>query len=175
LDTADRIKKEFSSKEKEIENLEDQEIVIPEINSFANRYIPLSQLKEITDYRIDDILEHIQEKIEDSGFSDYISNGIVFTGGASQIAGLKERSKEYFKDYEIKMGIPIQVDGLLENMNKPENATGIGLLIYSIEKLIRGNSEKFKEKKMIEIEDDEIVEESVSITEKIKEIFSKLF
>jgi cell division ATPase FtsA len=73
------------------------------------------------------------------------------------------------------MGIPIQVDGLLENMNKPENATGIGLLIYSIEKLIRGNSEKFKEKKMIEIEDDEIVEESVSITEKIKEIFSKLF
>ena len=177
LDTADRIKKEFSYKEQEIDDLEEQEIVIPEINSFANRYIPLSQLKEITDYRIDDILEHIEEKIEESGFSDYISNGIVFTGGASQIAGLKERSREFFADYEIKMGIPIQVEGLLENMNKPENATGIGLLIYSVEKFIKENSEKFKEKKTIEVEDEdkEIVEESVSIKEKVKEIFSKLF
>lgn len=177
LDTADRIKKEFSLKEQDIENFEEQEIVIPEINSFANRYIPLAQLKEITDYRIDDILEHIEEKIEASGFSDYISNGIVFTGGASQIAGLKERSESYFNDYEIKMGIPIQIEGLLENMNKPENATGIGLLIYSVEKFMKENREKYKSKRNIEVEDvnSEVEEETVPLAEKIKDFLSNLF
>lgn len=177
LDIADKIKKEYSNDEG-YEELEEAEIVIPERNSFANRYIPLSQLKEVIDSRIEDILEHIDDKLEASGFNEYISNGIVFTGGASQIAGLKSKSEEYFQ-YEIKMGIPIKVEGLLDNMNKPENATGIGLLIYSVEKFVKENREKYKSKKTIEKEEvkngDEEAGELVSYTSKIKEFFSNLF
>ncbi len=179
LDIADRIKKEYSMQVNRYTDLEEAEIVIPERNSFANRYIPLAQLKEVIDSRIDDILEHIEDKLEASGFSDYISNGIVFKGGSSQIAGLQEKSSGYFEKYEIKMGIPIQIEGLLENMNKPENATGIGLLIYSVEKSMRENRVTYKPKKIIENEEikngDEEVEEVVDFTSKVKNFFSNLF
>lgn len=179
LDIADKIKKEYSIQANSYKDLEEAEIVIPERNSFANRYIPLAQLKEIIDSRIDDILEHIEDKLEASGFSDYISNGIVFTGGASQIAGLEDRSSGFFEKYEIKMGIPIQIEGLLDNMNKPENATGIGLLIYSVEKSMKENRVTYKSKKIIENEEvkngDEELEETVDFTSKVKNFFSNLF
>lgn len=179
LDIADKIKKEYSIQANSYKDLEEAEIVIPERNSFANRYIPLAQLKEIIDSRIDDILEHIEDKLEASGFSDYISNGIVFTGGASQIAGLQDRSSGFFEKYEIKMGIPIQIEGLLDNMNKPENATGIGLLIYSVEKSMKENRVTYKSKKIIENEEvkngDEELEETVDFTSKVKNFFSNLF
>jgi len=178
LDRADMIKKEFSYKEKNISKLEEEEIVIRERNSFANRYIPLSELKEITDCRIDDILEQIDEKIQESGFSDYISNGIVFTGGSSQIAGLKERSESYFDKHDIKMGIPIEIEGLLENMNKPENSTGIGLLIYSVEKYTKEKRKKYTVKKTIdkvESKNGDEEAEELPFTSKIKDFFSNLF
>lgn len=178
LDRADIIKKEFSYKEKNISKLEEEEIVIRERNSFANRYIPLSELKEITDCRIDDILEQIGARIQESGFSDYISNGIVFTGGSSQIAGLKERSESYFDKHDIKMGIPIEIEGLLPNMNKPENSTGIGLLIYSVEKHIKEKRKKYTVKKTIdkvESKNGDEEAEELPFTSKIKDFFSNLF
>lgn len=67
----------------------------------------------------------------------------MFTGGASQIAGLKERAEDYF-NFTIKIGIPIRTIGLMEEMNRPENSTGIGLLIYAVEQEVDKRTEQTK-------------------------------
>jgi Actin-like ATPase involved in cell division len=140
LETAEKLKKDFSSFSDNGENV----VQIHIKNSNEKKMIEFSELEEIISSRTDDLLELVGEKIAESGFSEYISNGIVFTGGSSQIAGLKERAEDYF-NYDIKIGIPIRTIGLLEEMNKPENSTGIGLLIYAAEK---GSSNKNRKRKI---------------------------
>jgi cell division protein FtsA len=181
LETAEKLKKDFSSFSDNGENV----VQIHIKNSNEKKMIEFSELEEIISSRTDDLLELVGEKIAESGFSEYISNGIVFTGGSSQIAGLKERAEEYF-NYDIKIGIPIRTIGLLEEMNKPENSTGIGLLIYAAEKAVQTKTENAKyvpqpkqtsvekkEEKDYGDEETEVVIEPLS--EKIRRYIKKLF
>ncbi len=180
LETAEKLKKDFSSFS---DNGEDT-VKIHVKNTHENKSIKLEELKEIIDSRTEDLLELLGEKIEASGFSEYISNGIVFTGGSSQIAGLKEKA-EYLFNYDIKIGIPIRSIGLLEEMNKPENSTGIGLLIYAAEKAVSQKTEmakatppqqttiEKKEEKYYGDEETEVVIEPFAA--KFKKYFKKLF
>ena len=181
LETAEKLKKDFSSFSDNGENA----VQIHIKNSNEKKSIKLSELTEVIDSRTEDLLELLGEKIEASGFSDYISNGIVFTGGASQIAGLKEKAESLF-NYDIKIGIPIRTIGLLEEMNKPENSTGIGLLIYAAEKAVLEKTEMAKEtpqapqttveKKEDRYYGDEETEVVIEpFTAKFKKYFKKLF
>lgn len=181
LETAEKLKKDFSSFSDNGENA----VQIHIKNSNEKKSIKLSELTEVIDSRTEDLLELLGEKIEASGFSDYISNGIVFTGGASQIAGLKEKAESLF-NYDIKIGIPIRTIGLLEEMNKPENSTGIGLLIYAAEKAVSEKTEMAKEtpqapqttveKKEDRYYGDEETEVVIEpFTAKFKKYFKKLF
>lgn len=180
LETAEKLKKDFSSFSDNGENA----VQIHIKNSNEKKIVKLAELKEVIDSRTEDLLELLGQKIEASGYSDYISNGIVFTGGASQIAGLKEKAEEIFT-YDIKIGIPIRTIGLLEEMNKPENSTGIGLLIYAAEKAVTNRVEMVKEtppqhttvekkeEKYYGDEETEVVIEP--FTAKFKKYFKKLF
>lgn len=181
FDTADRVKKDFSL----IEFEKDEEISLSIKNTNETKKVKLQELKEIIDARIDDILDHVMEKIEASGFKDYISNGLVFTGGSSQIGGLEERAESVI-DYDIKIGFPIEVEGLMENMNKPENATGIGLLLYAVEKNMyekiqtdtstveKPHREKATKRNYDAVEEDE--ENAIdTMAKKVKKFFSSLF
>lgn len=179
LETAEKLKKDFSGFEDDGENV----IQIHVKNTNEKKIIKISELKEVIDSRTEDLLELLGAKIAESGFSDYISNGIVFTGGASQIAGLKEKAEELF-NYDVKIGIPIRSIGLLEDMNKPENSTGIGLLIYAAEKAVESKTERIKEtpqqitveKKEDKYYGDEETEVVIEpFTAKFKKYFKKLF
>ncbi|MDN5303870.1 MAG: cell division protein FtsA [Fusobacteriaceae bacterium] len=176
LETAEELKKTFS--DLYIDSKTEKSLQVDSKNSNDKIEVKLDVLKEIIEARIDDIIEYIEEGIELSGFGDYITNGIVFTGGSSKIAGLEKRAKQLL-NYNIKIGVPIEIDGLLENMNKPENATGIGLLLYATEKIYyysKLNKEKTYEKKVEKKEkSNENLEKDNKITEKFKKFFSSLF
>lgn len=133
--TAERLKKEFSTYREELDL--DEIIEVPAYNGVENKKVELGYLKEIIDFRTEDILEHIARKIEASGFEHLIPNGIVFTGGASKVAGLMERAETYF-NLPVRFGVPVKRDGLLPDMKKPEDATGVGLLLYGLEKYFAG-------------------------------------
>lgn len=132
LKTADRLKKEFSS----FENYEDDEVIeIPSYGSDETKKVEVGYLKEIIDARIDDILEHVSKKIEASGYKHLVPNGLVFTGGSSKIAGLKEKAEPFF-ELPVRLGFPVNRRGLLEKTLKPEDATGVGLVMYGVEKCL---------------------------------------
>ncbi len=172
IKTADRIKREFSQYIDDID-LEDV-IEVPSYNEGEMKKIKMSFLKEIIESRIEDIIEHISKKIDVYGYEHLIPNGIVFTGGASKIAGLRERAEEYF-DMPIRLGIPRNHKGILKEIQKPENATGIGLLLYGVENY-KNKNKNVKLKKEKEIEEIKNTKKRTNIImEKMKKWFELLF
>lgn len=144
LKTAGRLKKQLSDYLEE-GNMENEVIEVSSNNYENTKEVEISYLKEIVDARTEDILIQVNKKIEASGFKHYVSTGLVFTGGASKVAGLKEMADKHF-DMPVRMGKPIKVEGLLEDMNKPEDATGVGLLLYGAEKYFSGDFLSFNKK-----------------------------
>ncbi|MGM0508600.1 MAG: cell division protein FtsA [Fusobacteriota bacterium] len=171
LKTADRLKKEFSLYRDEIDL--DDIIEIPSYSEGETKKVKMIHLKEIIDSRTEDILEHVQQKIEGSGYKHLIPNGIVFTGGASKIAGLKDMAEDFIKDIPVRLGKPKRYPGILNEMNKPENSTGIGLLLHGVENYSKDSKkESFSEKKERTKEEKQWYE---TIRNQMKEWFEILF
>lgn len=168
LKMADRLKKEFSLYIDET-NLE--EVIEITINNYGEKKeIELSYLKEIIDFRTEEIIENIKKKIDASGFKQYMLGGIVFTGGSSKIAGLKNAAEAYF-DLPVRMGVPIGVGGVLDKVQRPEDSTGIGILLHAVEQYT--SEEEFKSIEEEKVEDKKTTFDVLS--NKIKNWFENLF
>ncbi|MBS83350.1 MAG: cell division protein FtsA [Gammaproteobacteria bacterium] len=128
LDAAEEIKKKYGSL---IESPDDDQIKIP-VPSVSDK--PESEtskpiLKHIISCRLDEIFKKIQEVILNSGYSNKIRCGIVFTGGGSKIDGLDVYAESKF-GCPVKIGSPVHIDGLTNLTGKTRYATAVGLLLY---------------------------------------------
>lgn len=101
--------------------------------------IPRSMLTSIVSPRVEEILEMVRDRILETGLADMVGRRIVFTGGASQIAGLEELAKKIFSvrispelkgDFYVRVGRPVSVDGLADAAVGPVFSTCAGLLNY---------------------------------------------
>ena len=101
--------------------------------------IPRSMLTSIVSPRVEETLELVRDRIIETGLADFVGRRIVFTGGASQIAGLEELAKEIFSaktspelrgDFYVRVGRPISVDGLADATAGPVFSSCAGLLNY---------------------------------------------
>ncbi len=101
--------------------------------------IPRAMLTSIVSPRVEEILELVRDRIIETGLADMVGRRIVFTGGASQIAGLEELARKIFSvktspelrgDFYVRVGRPISVDGLADAAVGPVFSTCAGLLNY---------------------------------------------
>ena len=74
------------------------------------------------------------------GFIDLIAAGIVLTGGASKVNGVVELAQQVFQ-LPIRSGIPQNVGGMVEVINNPIYATGVGLLLIGHQHYQQGKTE----------------------------------
>ncbi len=88
-----------------------------------------SLLVEIIRARVEEILEIIYRKLEESGVSKLGGNKIVITGGACQLSGMKELVSHMFSK-TVRVGYPIILEGLTENNSGVSFVTPIGMLIH---------------------------------------------
>jgi len=103
--------------------------------------IPRGMLTSIIQPRVEEILELVRDKIVSAGMDRLAGRRLVFTGGASQIAGLEELAAKVFHSsssgennaagkYHLRLGRPLNVDGLGDAVGTPEFSTCAGLLGY---------------------------------------------
>lgn len=152
----------------------EHELVIPRSNG-EEEIIDIGLLKEIISSRLDDLFDQIKITLEQSGFEEYISKGVIFTGGASQISSLEELAKSKL-DFPIELRKPKKHDGFTDEMLTPEHATGIGIMLIAAEQIINDKIIEFMPNEEIE----EYVEEYEEVNEKsaidnIKDFFAQLF
>src|SRR5690606_19296982 len=77
--------------------------------------------------------EHVRARLEESGFDKVAGRRVVLTGGASQLAGVRELASLVL-DKQVRIGRPISVAGLAEATGGPAFATCAGMLAYAVQR-----------------------------------------
>jgi cell division protein FtsA len=116
-----------SSEEKEI-----IEVPISDDEDSEMNIVKKEVLAEIIRARIEEILEIIAHKLEESGVSKLGGNKIVITGGACQLSGMKELVNHMFLK-TVRIGYPRVLEGLRENSSGVTFTSPIGMLIHVAE------------------------------------------
>ena len=98
-------------------------------------HVPKSLLTGIIQPRLEEIFELVRSRLEMSGFARAAGRRVVLTGGASQLAGVRDLAALVL-DKQIRMGRPIGVQGLADAAGGPAFSVAAGLLIYAAEKSV---------------------------------------
>jgi cell division protein FtsA len=95
----------------------------------APNRVPRSALNRIIRARVEETLELVRDRLNDSGFSALVGRRIVLTGGSSQLNGMTEAARRILAR-NVRLGRPLGVSGLPEIARGPAHATAVGMLIY---------------------------------------------
>jgi cell division protein FtsA len=100
-----------------------------ETDRHASNHIPRSLLIGIIQPRLEEILELIRAKIEQSTEGKTIGRRVVLTGGASQLPGLRDLA-QIILDKQVRLGRPIRLSALPDAVSGAAFSTAAGLLTY---------------------------------------------
>lgn len=114
-----------------IEN--DETITVPGIAGRPPKEITKSILAKIIQARMEEIMEIVAIEVKRSGYADTLSAGLVLTGGGSLIRNVCPLANEVL-GMDAKIGRPLGLaGGLIDEVNSPIYATGVGLVIHALE------------------------------------------
>jgi cell division protein FtsA len=98
----------------------------PEANT-----VPRSVLVGIVRPRVEEVFELIRDRLKAAGFDQVAGRGLVLTGGASQLPGVREVADRIL-DKQTRFGRPLAMDGMAEAAAGPTFAACAGLLRYGL-------------------------------------------
>ena len=105
-----------------------EEIEISLVDGQKPKTITPKALAQVIEPRIEELFEQVQNEINRSRMGSTIASGIVITGGSSMLEGMVEIGEKIF-NMPVRIGMPRNIDGLLQVVENPRYATGVGLLI----------------------------------------------
>ncbi|MDD2318915.1 MAG: cell division protein FtsA [Geobacteraceae bacterium] len=107
----------------------DETIEVPSVGGRKPRVLSRQLLAEILEPRMEEIFTLVNREIVKSGFEDQIASGVVLTGGTSILEGMPELAEQIF-NLPVRRGVPQEIGGLVDVVNSPVYATGVGLVVY---------------------------------------------
>jgi len=93
--------------------------------------VPRSMLTGIIRPRLEETFELVHERLEETGFSKLGGGRVVLTGGASQLAGVREVAAQWL-NRQVRLGAPTQLQGAPDSARAPGFAVAVGLLNYAM-------------------------------------------
>ncbi|MGD9106551.1 MAG: cell division protein FtsA [Desulfobacterales bacterium] len=107
----------------------EETIEVPGMGGRKPRKLPRQILGEILEPRIEEIFTLIKREIFRAGMDNVITSGLVLTGGSSLLHGITDVAESIF-DVPSRLGTPRGISGLIDVVNNPMYATGVGLVLY---------------------------------------------
>jgi cell division protein FtsA len=104
-------------------------IEVPSVGGRRSRNLSRQILAEIIEPRMEEIFSLVHREILKSGYENLIPSGVVLTGGTASLEGLPELVEQIF-NLPVRRGYPAGVGGLMDVVNNPMYATGVGLVLY---------------------------------------------
>ncbi len=126
---ADKIKREYGCALVEMIE-EDEEVEVFGVGGHKPRKVSRISLAEIIEPRAEEFFELINREILKSGYDDRVASGIVLTGGTVVMNGMTELAEQVF-NLPVRPGYPRDIGGLVDVVNSPMYATGVGLVKYA--------------------------------------------
>jgi len=149
---AEKIKKEHGTASSEIVK-EEEMIEVQPVGGRAPRQVSKTTITQIIEPRIEEILMLAQREIVKSGYENLLASGAVLTGGTALLNGISDVAEEIL-NMPVRLGTPINIGGLVDIVNNPMYATGVGLVFYGVKNEgkngfnIRGNENLFSKIKI---------------------------
>jgi cell division protein FtsA len=114
-------------------------IPVPSVSDKPDTETSKTIVSQIITARINEIFDAIQKEINDSGYSNNIRAGLVFTGGGAKLEGLDNYAESFFKT-PSRVGSPKRIKGLEDLRGKTRYSTAVGLLLYREKELRKVSS-----------------------------------
>ncbi len=95
--------------------------------------VRLSDLVLIIESRMRELFELVNADIHKNKLQQFMTNGLVLTGGGSLLTGARELAEEIF-DCPVRIGKPRVLFDLVETLQSPLYATGYGLLVHVLQR-----------------------------------------
>ena len=125
---AEKIKKKYGTCI--AKNISAEEMIeVPGMGGRKPRKLPRQILGEILEPRMEEIFTLIKREIYRAGMENVITSGVVLTGGTSLLDGGTEVAESIF-NLPTRLGKPMGIRGLVDVVNNPMYATGVGLVLY---------------------------------------------
>ena len=125
FDMAETMKKQYGSVMPVPEGSSSNQEKIGE-NGHAVSYQDLS---DIIRARVEEIMRLIMLELPRSDIDALVPAGLVFTGGSSNLCGLDVLGREMLP-IPVRIGCPMNIDGISDSLRDPAYATSVGLLIW---------------------------------------------
>ena len=105
-----------------------QTIAVPSVGDRVDREVPLADLVEIIEVRMDELVRLIQMEIQLTGYAELVAGGVVLTGGASLLPGAADMSEKIF-GCPVRIGKPRYIANLdeVKKLDDPLYSTVTGL------------------------------------------------
>ena len=128
LSEAEKIKKKYGACV--TRNINPEEIIeVPGMGGRKPRKLPRQILGEILEPRMEEIFELTKREIIRVGMENVPASGVVLTGGTAILEGATEIAEAVFS-LPTRLGAPTGISGLVDVVNNPMYATGVGLVLY---------------------------------------------
>jgi cell division protein FtsA len=89
------------------------------------------ELAHIIEARVDEIFSLTLQEIKRSGYDGLLPAGMVLTGGAAALPGIKHIASEVL-NMPVRIAQPENLRGLVDRLNSPAYSTSVGLLRWII-------------------------------------------
>jgi cell division protein FtsA len=144
LDAAEQIKIQYGCVSSNQDR--DLKIPVPSVSDKPDTETSKTIVSQIITARINEIFDAIQKEINDSGYSNKIRAGLVFTGGGAKLDGIDNYAESFFKT-PSRVGSPKSIKGLEDLRGKTRYSTAVGLLLYREQELRKlSSSNKYPSK-----------------------------
>lgn len=131
------------------ENQENEIVSIPGLRGREPKEISVKNLAHIIEARMEEIIEHVNYEIKNSGYEKKLIAGIVVTGGGAMLKHVTQLF-EYITGMDTRIGYPNEhLAKGAEDVSSPMYATGVGLVIRGLEAAEKRNNKERKEESPI--------------------------
>lgn len=139
-----QFKKMAKTEEEPKENKPSDEIDLSSLN-LPEEITKVSQktlIEGIIRPRLNEIFAMIGMELKKSGYGGQTPAGIVITGGGAMTVGIKESARRTLA-MPVRIGMPINIKGIIDEVQHPAFSTVIGLTIYGAQNTTGSGSSPF--------------------------------
>ena len=128
LEEAEKIKKRYGCALSSLVR-KDETIEVPSVGGRKPRILSRQTLAEIIEPRVEEILTLVHNEVVRMGYANLMASGVILTVGSAILEGVPELAEQIF-NLPVRRGTPIGIGGLVDLVNSPIYATGVGLVLY---------------------------------------------
>lgn len=107
-----------------------EEIDLSLFDSEEDELVSRHHVAEIIEARLEEILDFVNTELRNIGREGLLPGGAILTGGGALLPGAVEVAKQILR-LPVHIGYPKSLGGILDEVDSPEFATVIGLVLYA--------------------------------------------